>query len=93
MAGKYKKHIEASFEALIEAMGGRVAKDPFDHGAYKLSHNSQYGGWTIRQICEDSTGEDTPFGTERLPSREFSQALYFARCALDILPKHPIGGK
>ena len=73
-----RKDAEAQFSRLITVMGGRVAKDYKDVGAYRLDWNSTYGGGNIERIVSDTGGVSQPFGHTRKGAREFCEMCRFA---------------
>ena len=80
-----EKNVKGVFEIFIKNIGGRIAKDPFDHNAYRLDYNGVYGGYNIEQIMPDNTGVRQPFGCERHKAREMFDMLRFANDALSIV--------
>lgn len=78
-----KKDVEAAFDRLLEAIGGKRATSCSDVGGYRLNHNSCYGGWVIEQVTNESGGVDCPFGHRRMPATEFCVAVYFACRAIE----------
>lgn len=86
MSDRYtRKDAEAAFNRLISAIGGRVAKDYKDVGAYRLDWNGSYGGGNIERISNEPGGVSQPFGANRRNAREFCDAVRFA---LDTLAVH-----
>jgi hypothetical protein len=77
-----RKDVEAHFERLIKAIGGRVASDYKDVGAYRLDWNATYGGGNIERIVNAQGGVTQPFGITRRNATEFVSAAYFA---IDVL--------
>lgn len=80
--GYTRKDATAAFERLIKAIGGRVAKDYKDVGAYRLDWNPTYGGGNIERIVSDGGGVSQPFGAGRMNASEFCDSVYFAMNAL-----------
>lgn len=77
-----RKDAEAHFERLIKAIGGRIAEDYKDVGAYRLDWNPTYGGGNIERIINAQGGVSQPFGAHRRNAKEFVNAVYFA---IDVL--------
>lgn len=77
-----RKDAIAAFVRLIKAIGGRVATDYNDVGAYRLDWNPTYGGGNIERIYNTRGGVTRPFGARRLNAKEFCLACQFT---LDVL--------
>lgn len=72
----------AAFNRLVAAIGGRVAEDYKDVGAYRLDWNSTYGGGNIERIVSTSGGVTQPFGGGRHKAKEFCNMVHFTLNAL-----------
>lgn len=84
-----RKDAEKAFERLVKAIGGRIAVDYKDVGAYRLDWNATYGGGNIEMIANDKGGVSQPFGMMRRNAREFCDAVRFATDALAHAEKAP----
>lgn len=84
MAERYtRKDATAAFNRLIETIGGRIATDYNDVGAYRLDWNATYGGGIIERISNPQGGVSQPFGHMRMNAREFYFAVHLAINAMD----------
>ena len=70
-----RKEVEGVFGFWVSCIGGRVATSYNDVGAYRLDHNSIYGGYTIERICNEGGGVSQPIGADRLSAYYFVAAL------------------
>lgn len=61
-------------------------------GCWRLSYNPIYGGCVIEEIVNEAGGASRPLG-ERLPPREFVNAVNFAIKAIMIYEKEKLGKK
>lgn len=82
-----KQDAFAAFNRLVAAIGGRVAEDYKDVGAYRLDWNGTYGGGNIEQIINAGGGVRQPFGAERHKAREFCTMIHFTMKALALAEK------
>jgi hypothetical protein len=73
-----RKDAEAQFKRLVAAIGGRIAVDYKDVGAYRLDWNPIYGGGNIERIYNDKGAVTQPWGARRMNAREFSDFVYFS---------------
>lgn len=77
-----RRDVEGAFGAFIKSLGGRVAADYRDVGAYQLDHHM--GAYRIVQIVSETGGERNTFGGKRYRARPFYDMLWFATEALRI---------
>jgi len=69
-----RSEVEAVFKLWVSAVGGRVAKSYKDVGAYRLDHNSIYGGYGIERIRNEQGGVSAVTGV-RLSAYPFVCSL------------------
>jgi len=69
---------------LMVALGKQWAGGHSDVGGWILDYNTIYGGCVIEEIVNVGGGVRRPLISNRLPPREFCEAIRFALCVLDI---------
>lgn len=79
-----RKDAEHYFERLIAAIGGRIAQDYKDIGAYRLDWNGTYGGGVIEKIVNEGGAVSQPFGRMRRNAKEFVACVGFAIDAIEV---------
>ena len=79
-----KKEVYSVFQLWVKAIKSREAIDHKDVGAYRLDHNSVYGGWRVERICNERGGVEDVFSM-RLPAWEFVTALRMSMRTLEAL--------
>jgi len=72
-----RKDAERAFERLVRTLGGRIARNYNDIGAFQFDYNSTYGGCRVELIINSGGGVRCPFGMERLTPAAFVQAVSF----------------
>jgi hypothetical protein len=70
------KDAKACFERVVALKGKRIAKRFDDVSGWSLDCNATYGGCAINQIASKSGGMHTV--TNRLPPKQFCEAVWFA---------------
>lgn len=87
MADRYtRKHAETAFAHLIDAIGGRIATDYNDVGAYRLDYIRYEGGnsgYVIERITSDGGAIIHPLGAQRRNAREFYDACWYTMRVLE----------
>lgn len=68
-----------------EAITGHGTSRKFNIGAWVLDYNAIYGGCVIEEIDSEGGGIRHPFGSARMPPREFCQATYMVERAIEII--------
>ncbi len=64
-----KKDAQAAFERLCAILGERPAGSAYDHGAWQLDYASQYGGYQIERIDDETLGVSLPLGARRFSAQ------------------------
>ena len=75
----------AAFERLAKLLGKETAGQFTDMrfrpgGTWRLDYAAEYGGFEIREW--DGHGEAQPLGSQRMPARQFCEAVWFAEKVL-----------
>ena len=82
-----KKDVQGVFKRFLKALGGRLAVNYKDQGAFDLEYNTEYGGWLVEEITGDMGAIDHPFLNVRLTTKEMYWALLMASRALEYKEK------
>jgi hypothetical protein len=66
------------FKQFCEAIGKRVAETWNDTGAWTLDYATEYGGYVIQEIIDNTGAREVPLGHERLSATELVERMRFA---------------
>ena len=75
-----EKDAAAAFERLAKLLGKTVTTGGQHEGTWRLDYAPEYGGFEVREF--DGHGEAQPLGSQRMPARQFCEAVWFAEKVL-----------